>query len=158
MPYLIDGHNLIASMSGIDLEDPEDELHLIAKLRTVCARTGKGIVVYFDRRAPGTESLSSTGGLTVRFVTPPTSADEAIQDHLQRIGREAPNWTVVSSDRAVQTAAHQAGAKYLDSRTFARQFMSDQTPAMDPEKPDPQLTEEEITKWERLFKQRRGEE
>jgi hypothetical protein len=90
MPYLIDGHNLIASIPGIDLEDPDDEIHLIVKLRTVCARTGKEIVVDFDRRAPGSESLSSTGELTVRFVTPLTQRSKitcsALAEKL-RIGR-----------------------------------------------------------------------
>lgn len=158
MPYIIDGHNLIACMPDIDLDDPDDEIHLIVKLRTYCARTGKGIVVFFDRRAPGVRSPSPAGGLTVRFVTPPTSADEAIQDHLRRLGREAPNWTVVSSDRAVQTAAQQAGARYLKGHTFARQLLVEKTPTQESEKPDSSLSEEEIAQWEKLFANKSGED
>ncbi|HEY43609.1 MAG TPA: NYN domain-containing protein [Anaerolineae bacterium] len=157
MPYIIDGHNLIAGMPDIDLDDPDDEIYLIDKLRTYCARTGKGIVVYFDRRAPGTNNPSPAGGLTVHFVTPPTSADEAVRGHLRRLGREAPNWTVVSSDRAVQAAAHQAGAHYVDGPIFARQLLAEETPAQESEKPDSPLSEEEIAQWENLFKSRSGE-
>jgi predicted RNA-binding protein with PIN domain len=152
MPYIIDGHNLIACMSNIDLDDPDDENRLIDKLRTYCARMGKGIVVYFDRRAPGTNDPSPAGGLTVHFVTPPYSADEAIRDHLLRLGREAPNWTVVSSDHAVQTAAHQAGAHSMDSLTFARRLLAEEIPAQETEKPDSALSEEEIAEWENLFR------
>jgi predicted RNA-binding protein with PIN domain len=156
MPYIIDGHNLIACMPNIDLDDPDDEIRLIVKLRSYCARTSKRIVVYFDQRTPGFRNPPPVGGLTVQFVTPPTSADEAIQDHLRRLGREAPNWTVVSSDRAVQAAAQQAGAHYLNSRTFARQFLIEMTPSQESEKPDSPLSEEEIAQWEKLFTNKRG--
>jgi predicted RNA-binding protein with PIN domain len=152
MPYLIDGHNLIACMPSIDLDDPDDENRLIDKLRTYCIRMGKGMVVYFDRRAPGTNDPSPAAGLIVHFVTPPTSADEAIRDHLLRLGREAPNWTVVSSDHAVQTAARQAGARFLDGPTFARQLLVEESSARETEKPDSPLSEEEIAEWERLFR------
>jgi predicted RNA-binding protein with PIN domain len=158
MPYIIDGHNLIACMPNIDLDDPDDEIRLIVILRTYCARTSKGIVVYFDRRSPGIRNPSPVGGLTVQFVTPPISADEAIQNHLRRLGREAPNWTVVSSDRAVQTAAQQAGAHYLDSLTFARQLLVERTPTQESEKPDALLSEEEIAQWEKLFTNKSGED
>jgi predicted RNA-binding protein with PIN domain len=145
-------------MPNIDLDDPDDEIRLIVKLRSYCARTSKRIVVYFDRRTPGSRNPSPVGGLTVQFVTPPTSADEAIQDHLHRLGREAPNWTVVSSDRAVQVAAQQAGARYLGSRAFARQLLIEMTPTQESEKPDSLLTEEEIAQWEKLFTNKRGKD
>jgi len=33
MPYLIDGHNLIAQMPGFSLSDPDDEARLVLRLR-----------------------------------------------------------------------------------------------------------------------------
>jgi len=71
MPYLIDGHNLITRVPDIRLDDPDDEARLISLLRTFCARTGRGVTVYFDHRAPGSENPPSVGGLSVHFV--PTS-------------------------------------------------------------------------------------
>ena len=41
MPVLIDGHNLIAKLPGIHLDDPDDEERLVERLRRYQARTGK---------------------------------------------------------------------------------------------------------------------
>ena len=119
MPYLIDGHNLIASLDDIHLDDPDDEARLIDLLRTFCAHTGKELTVYFDQRAPGATNPPTMGGLRARFITPPRTADEAILAHLRRLGREAHNWTVVSSDNLIRSAAIQAGARSLNSHAFA---------------------------------------
>ena len=153
VPYLIDGHNLIAQIPDIRLEDPDDEARLISLLRAFCARTGKGVTVYFDHRAPGSENPPSMGGLSVHFVTPPRTADEAIQAHLQRLREEARNWTVVSSDRAVQLAAQHSGARSLSSHTFTRQLLGGETAPEVTEKPDAPSSEEEIAWWESLFRQ-----
>ncbi len=153
MPFLIDGHNLIAQVPDIRLDDPDDEARLISLLRTFCARTGRGVTVYFDHRSPGSQNPPSAGGLSVHFVTPPRTADEAIQAHLQRLQEEARNWTVVSSDRAVQLAARQSGARSLSSNTFTHQLMGGETAPEITEKPDAPSSEEEIAWWESLFRQ-----
>ena len=151
MPYLVDGHNLIGQVPGIQLDDPDDEARLISLLRTFCARTGRGVTVYFDHRAPGSENPPSGGGLSVYFVTQPRTADQAIQTHLQRLRKEARNWTVISSDRAVQLAAQQSGARSLGSSTFARQLLGRESPPETSEKPDAPSSEEDIARWESLF-------
>jgi len=153
MPYLVDGHNLIGQVPDIRLDDPDDEARLISLLRTFCARTGRGVTVYFDHRAPGSKNPPSVGGLSVYFVTPPRTADQAIQTHLQRLRKEARNWTVISSDRAVQLAAQQSGARSLGSYTFARQLLGRESPPETSEKPDAPSSEEDITRWESLFHQ-----
>ena len=38
MPFLIDGHNVIAVLSDIDLADPDDEAKLVVKLRAWSGR------------------------------------------------------------------------------------------------------------------------
>ena len=151
MPYLIDGHNLIAQMTDISLDDPDDEARLLSRLRSFCAQKGKKVYVYFDCKAPGAEDPPSTGGLTVRFVKSPRTADDAILAHLRRLGREAHNWTVVSSDREIQQVAKHAGARVLASSDFASLLAPSENIAEDPEKPAPPSSREEVAIWERLF-------
>lgn len=153
MPYLIDGHNLIASLHDIHLDDPDDEARLIDLLRTFCAHTGKGLTVYFDQRAPGATNPPTMGGLRVRFITPPRTADDAILAHLHRLGREAHNWTVVSSDNLIRRATIQAGARSINSHAFA-QLLEKEPEPVPTEKPSAQLSDDEIATWEAIFKQR----
>jgi len=89
----------------------------------------------------------------VYFVTPPRTADQAIQTHLQRLRKEARNWTVISSDRAVQLGAQQSGARSLSSYTFARQLLGRESAPETSEKPDAPSSEEDIARWESLFHQ-----
>jgi predicted RNA-binding protein with PIN domain len=152
MPYLIDGHNLIAATPGITLDDPDDEVRLIALVRTYCVRRGKRAYIYFDRAASGTADPPPVGGVVAYFVTPPRTADEAIRDHLVRLGREAKNWEVVSSDREVRDAAQQAGARSIDSQTFAKHItVKDLEPEDETEKPSQSPSNNEVAEWERLF-------
>ncbi len=145
MPYLIDGHNLIGSMPGHRLEDPDDEAELIARLQRFCATSGKAVTVYFDRRSPGRADPPRLGRLTVHFVTQTSSADRAIRAHLQRLRGEARNWSVVSSDGEVATAARRAGAKAVTSAAFLRQLQASVSisASSSPDKPDSPLSEQE---------------
>jgi predicted RNA-binding protein with PIN domain len=151
MPYIIDGHNLIPSAPGLRLSDPDDEARLVALLRSFCARKRTRVTVYFDRGLSGTQPHLGGGGVTVRFVRPPRTADDAIAAHLSRLGGEARNWTVVSSDGAVQRAARRAGARALTSPSFA-QHLSPGGHSRAHEKPEPALSKEEVTYWERRFR------
>lgn len=150
MPHLIDGHNLIGRMQGIELSDPDDEQRLMERLGRWCQRTGKRAIVYFDRGAPLNEDPRTQLNVTAHFVAPPKTADLAIQEHLRRLGRRAANWTVVSSDRAVQRYARQAGAHVLRSEEFARELASPSPLAPAPEKPDG-LNPEEVDEWLEIF-------
>jgi predicted RNA-binding protein with PIN domain len=152
MPYLIDGHNLIPH-TGLRLEDPNDEAKLTAMLLRYFARSGQSGTVYFDGQAPGAPAGGSSRHLTVRFVAPPRTADDAIRAHLDRLGAGARNWAVVSNDQAVRRAATQAGARPIASGEFARSLRSAASPAAD-EKPEGGLTPEEIAEFERLFRDR----
>ena len=152
MPYLIDGHNLIANLPDIQLEDPDDEARLIERLTSFCAKVDKDATVYFDRSALGLQDPVRLGRVTARFVSAPQTADQAIASHLRHLGREASNWTVVSSDRAVQRAGKHAGAQILGSRDFVRLLRPTPTKREVPEKPAPPDSEEEIAAWEQFFR------
>jgi predicted RNA-binding protein with PIN domain len=155
MPYLIDGHNLIGALPGHDLRDPDDELKLVSVLRAFCASQRTQMTVYFDRGVPGRGNPPAGGGVTVRFVRPPATADSAISRHLEHLGREAPNWVVVSSDASVAQAARRAGARPLSSSEFSRQLMNASAPPASPEKPEAPVEPEEVEAWEALFRSRR---
>ncbi len=156
MPFIIDGHNLIGQLPDIQLDDPDDEAKLIARLQSFSARMGKRITVFFDRGTISMEDPPPTArGLEVVFVRPPRTADHAIRSTLKRLGGAAQNWTVVSSDRAVQGAARRAGARLMSSLQFARLLEAPGKPTAQPEKPDGIESEEEIAFWERLFRDRK---
>lgn len=154
MPYLIDGHNLIGVMPDVTLEDPDDEAMLIVRLRGYLARSGKKAVVYFDRRAPGAADPAPGAGLTVRFVSAPRTADDAIEAYLARLGRQAANWVVVSSDHRVAETAARAGARHLSSPAFYRQMTGFEAERGEDEKPEVPTSEAEIDRWRRLFEKR----
>src|SRR5262245_2786427 len=105
MPYLIDGHNLIPKL-GLRLDSIDDEMELIAILQEFhrLKHTSAGQVeVYFDAAPTSQARIRKLGAITAHFVRLGTSADNAIRNRLKKLGRSARNWTVVSSDRQVQT-------------------------------------------------------
>jgi predicted RNA-binding protein with PIN domain len=153
MPYLVDGHNLIPKIPGLALSDPEDEQRLIELLVEFCNRQSKQVEVFFDNAPPGGTRARNFGRVTARFVRQGLPADEAIRKRLGTLGRTARNWTVVSSDQAVQAEARAAQARVLTSDAFAR--LLNQT--VDAARPDPgasseaNLKPEEVEEWLKLF-------
>jgi len=151
VPYLIDGHNLIAATPGISLSDLDDEQALIHILTNYARSSRRSITVYFDRGSLLAPPIPNTAGVKVHFVRPPRTADDAICSHIDRLGREASNWTVVSSDREVCAAAQRAGARIIDSEAFASHISATPDEETEVEKPDPILEPDEIEAWEELF-------
>jgi len=122
MPYLVDGHNLIGKMHTISLSDSDKEIKLIDQLQVFCYRTHKQVTVYFDRGRPTVNRPPSYGDVKVHFVRTPRTADQAIEDHLAKLAREARNWMVVSSDRQVIRSAESRGARAIKSEIFANEL------------------------------------
>ncbi len=150
MPYLIDGHNLIPHVPGLSLAQLDDEERLIERLQVWCRRERvRQVEVYFDQAPAGMSGVRRYGMVTAHFVRQGSTADDAIRRRLARLGRAARNWTVVSSDRAVQAAARAAHAAVLSSPAFAARLAAppDDVEA-DNEKPSP---DEDIETWLRLF-------
>ncbi|MEJ2013533.1 MAG: NYN domain-containing protein [Anaerolineales bacterium] len=151
MPYLIDGHNLIAALPDLSLRDPDDEQALIIRLQVYCSQQRHKAIVFFDQGRFADQVFRSGAWLRVHFVRPPRTADDAMRSELARIGREAPNWTVISSDREVQAAAREAGAKVVRSGVFARQ-LGRAANTGEIGKPDRTLNPGEIEEWLALFR------
>lgn len=151
MPYLIDGHNLIGQLSGIDLSDVDDERQLVKELWSYFRAKGTRAVVYFDGGDSFSQDPRSQSGVTVRFVRRPNTADMAIRAHLVALGKEAKNWTVVSSDREVRKAVERAGARIMRSEEFARELRAGPPQEPEAEKPS-QVEPDEIDRWLDLFR------
>jgi predicted RNA-binding protein with PIN domain len=117
MPYLIDGHNLIPKL-GLRLDSVDDEIELIAILQEFCRLERRQIEVYFDG-APQAQTRK-LGAVTATFVPLTTTADNAIRNRVNKMGKSAKNWTVVSSDREVQSSARAAQAEVISSDAFAK--------------------------------------
>jgi predicted RNA-binding protein with PIN domain len=149
MPFLIDGHNVIAALGDIDLEDPHDEAKLVLKLRAWSARVNRQAVVVFDGGIPGGHSASlSTADIKVIFAARHYSnADRIIRERLGKLS-DAPNWTVVSSDREVLGEAERSGARTMTAQEFGDQL--ERPPKSESEKPD-RMSAAELEEWLQIF-------
>ena len=124
MPYLIDGHNLIPSIPGLSLKDMDDEIALIKLLQGFSSQHKTKVEVYFDQ-APATRAGSrSFGSVKVHFVRQDSTADKAMINRLSRMGKDAKNWTVVTSDREILVEARSAHSQILKSAEFALELRS----------------------------------
>ncbi|MBW6465725.1 MAG: NYN domain-containing protein [Brevefilum sp.] len=154
MVLIIDGHNLIPHMPGVDLSDPDDEGKLVQLLQEYCRLRRKTAEVFFDKAPVGMAGVRQYGLVKAHFVHEGTTADTAIMAYLKKLGKRAKNTTVVSSDRQVLAAARGAHAATIRSDEFAAAWaqLAEDEPELDPR--DRQLDEEEVADWEQLF--RRG--
>lgn len=107
MRYLIDGHNLIGRMPDIDLQDPEDEVELVLRLRRWAARSRKRrVTVVFDHGLPGGKDRRlSSGKVEVLFASSGRSADAILISRIKNV-KNPREFTLVSSDNHIlRTAA-----------------------------------------------------
>jgi hypothetical protein len=154
MPYLVDGHNLIPRL-GLRLESIDDEQELITRLQEFCRVRRARVEVYFDGSPPGSQQVRKAGAVTAHFIRRGSSADAAIENRLRTLGKQAPNWTVVSSDNRVQSAGHAAHARVLAADDFAREIHGASLQAKTPRQ-DAALNPEEVDEWLSFFKARKG--
>ena len=155
MPYIIDGHNLIPKIRGMSLRAIDDEEQLIGLLQAFQRVTRTRVEVFFDK-APALQARTKNyGNVTAHFVRQGLPADEAIIHRLSRLGKEARNWSVVSSDRHVQTEANALQAKVISSDDFSVQLDEALRQAPGPAASEGKLGESEIEEWLKLFKSRK---
>lgn len=151
MPYLIDGHNLIPKL-GLRLDSMDDEMELTAILQEFCRLERKQVEVYFDGAPAPHAGTRKLGTVTAHFVPLGTTADDAIRKRLKKMGKNAKNWTVVSSDRQVQTEARTARANIISSDAFAKQLKQARASAPKPAD-DRKLSRQEVDEWLNFFKE-----
>jgi len=153
MPYLIDGHNLIPKIPGINLGDIDDEIQLITTLQDFCRRHGKNVEVYFDNAPTGQARTRKYGRVTAHFIRQGRTADSAIRARLKKLGLSARNWIVVTSDREIIAASREAHARVIDSDEFARLSLSSDNPDKISPESDPELSlsPDAVESWLQFF-------
>jgi hypothetical protein len=150
MPVLIDGHNLIGQLPDISLADPDDEARLVSRLQAYAGRTGKRVVVVFDRGMPGGRSQTLSGG-RVEVVFAPTgcNADGVLIERIRR-ARNPRGLVVVTSDREVVAVARRRGARVVRAEAFLGEL--EPSPASpDSAREDVHLSADEVEAWLELF-------
>jgi predicted RNA-binding protein with PIN domain len=152
MHYLIDGHNLIPKLPGLDLRLMDDEMRLVTMLQEYCRRSRNQVEVYFDNAPLGYARRHKYGTVVAHFIPQGRTADDAIRDRLVKLGNGARNWTVVSSDQRVLMDARAAHAQTVPSEKFARDLPGNLDKSADMEKPaDEALSPEELAAWMKEF-------
>lgn len=149
MPFIIDGHNLISKTPGISLKQLDDEEKLIRRVQAFCGSAQKQAEIYFDRAAPGHAGKRKYGRVTAVFVHEGTTADEAIRRRLLQLKRQARNWTVISSDRQVQSEARSTGAGVISAEAFSE--MMENQRAEDTISGKTPIGDEDIADWLAAF-------
>jgi predicted RNA-binding protein with PIN domain len=151
MPFLIDGHNVIAALPDIDLEDPHDEAKLVLKLRAWTGHKRRKAIVVFDGGIPGgySNALSTSAVRVIFAARHHSNADRIIRERLSRLP-DAVNWMVVSSDHEVLDNARQIGAKVMTAQDFAEILNFE--PDAWKEKPDA-ISAAEVEAWLQVFQQ-----
>lgn len=155
MPYLIDGHNLIPKL-GLRLDSPDDEQALLAHLQEFSRLRRTQVEVYFDGAPAGQTGMRKFGTVTAHFIRLGSSADAAIESRLAGMGRQARNWTVVSSDGRVQRAAQAVHARALASEDLAGEISRLRATAALASKKDPGLKPDDVAEWLELFGRKQG--
>jgi len=155
MAYLVDGHNLIPKINGMSLAAVDDEERLVELLQTFCRVRRQKLEVYFDNAPAGQQLNQSYGMVMVHFVRQGMPADDAIIARLHRLGKAARNWSVVSSDRRIQSEGRACQAQVVSSEDFAIQITNalQQAPAGQVEQK--KLSDAEVEEWLKLFKTRK---
>lgn len=87
------------------LDSPNDELELARLLQDFARIKHQQVEVYFDGAPPGLAGTRSLGGIKMHSIRVGQTADSAIRARLNKMGKTARNWIVVSSDREVQSSA-----------------------------------------------------
>ena len=89
MPYIIDGHNLIPHIPGLSLKDLDDEKSLIVLLQNFASQRRSILEVYFGGAPPARTGIQTHGLVRAHFITRDSTADQAIKNHLSRLGKSA---------------------------------------------------------------------
>lgn len=172
MHYLIDGHNLIAKLPDLSLDDPDDEAKLVLRLKSWAAASRKRrVTVIFDGGLPGGESKNlSGGGVTAVFATAGKTADSLLITRVNQ-PKNPSEYTLVSSDRQIVSAARFRRMPHLSSEEFAAMLgpgpavlqspnLPAPVPVPAPEPPpppppdpreNPKLSQGELAEWLDLF-------
>jgi predicted RNA-binding protein with PIN domain len=124
MILVIDGHNLIPKIPGLNLRDLDDEPKLIELVQQYCRLKRTSAELFFDGALPGFNSGIKGGLVHIHAIRKGSTADEAMIDFLAQKGKSARNFTLVSSDHHVQAEVRSLGTAVISSDQFARELIN----------------------------------
>lgn len=158
--YIIDGYNLLNSPEfnaplQLDLQDQRN--HLIRLIKSHSHFEPCAVTIIFDNSLSFQMGrIKKDGRIVIRFTNPSMEADELIRVLIRKEKKPA-ELIVVSSDRAIQYAAKDHGARVLSSEDYCRLMRNKQNPLAEDnpkfirDKYEPNLDEQELDFWKRLF-------
>ena len=153
VPYLIDGHNLIAQMPDLSLDDPNDEVKLVLRLRQFAGRKKQSITVVFDHGVPGGWSSGlSTGPVKVIFAGSHSNADRIIMERI-REAKTPTSIKLVTSDGEIRRAGEARRVEVISSQEFVLMLLK--PPPSEPrrdERENIRLSKDEVKEWMRVFR------
>jgi predicted RNA-binding protein with PIN domain len=151
MPYLIDGHNLIPKI-GLRLDSMDDEMELVSILQEFARLSRREVEVYFDGAPIGHAGMKNFGTVKAHFIRIGQTADSALRARLIKMGKAAKNWTVVSSDHEVQSAARLNHAGFITSEVFVKELKAAMKSAPKSDAEDKKLSAQEVEEWLKIFR------
>jgi hypothetical protein len=109
--------------------------------------------VYFDGAPAGSAGARKFGRVTAHFVRKGIPADNEIIAHLRKLGKEARNWTVVTSDRQILAVAKSLLVKTISSQEFAKYLeeVGESVNVGEGSELDTQMGDEDLEDWMHLF-------
>jgi len=122
LTYIIDGHNLIPHIPGLQLRDLDDENVLIQQLLIFRKIRQRAVEVFFDGAPAGHSGRRRVETIIVHNIPVGSTADDAILAHLKHLQKAAKNVIVVSSDHRIQVGAKAYHASIMDSAVFSREL------------------------------------
>jgi hypothetical protein len=162
MHYLIDGHNLIGRLPDINLDDPDDEVELVLRLRSWSARKrGRRVTVIFDRGLPGGKDRGlSTSKVQVIFASSGQTADALLIKRIRRV-KNPREYILVTSDNRILRVAEERRMPVQKADDFALKLspelgvseeksLEEEDEAQGAEL-DPKLSDAELDMWLDLF-------
>lgn len=158
MHYLIDGHNLIAQLSDISLDEPNDEAKLVLRLRSwIASGRKREVTIVFDGGLPGgTWRYMSRGKIKALFATEGQTADALLVGRINQV-KNPSAYTLVTSDREILAVAKKRKMPYMTSQAFAQQLQKNDVPLDTNTSPDlpaeekPVLNDDELDEWLAIF-------
>lgn len=149
---IIDGHNLIPKIRGLNLKMEDDENQLIDHLQQYARLKRKKVDVYFDAAPIDQAGKRKYGMITAYFIVLGKTADDAIIQRIRKMGNKAKNVIVITSDRRVEREVRSCHATVVHSEQFAKEIEQALTENPGGGKPEiDKLNEKEVADWLRLF-------
>ena len=159
MAYLIDGNNLLGCLFPGWHRDPENKLKLVRRLIAFHRSKRVRIILVFDGAPVPDPAEMALPKERFAILHPERggSADAIIAEFLDRAGDKR-NLTVVSSDRAIRTAARLAGARPMTAKEFAVELnrtLRERRAEREMDKSESPPSDLEARLWAQAFKERK---